>query len=155
MRLYQQFQASFARAAVAGAGVLLFASGMPLSAFGQAPQAPPAVAKPAPSRQLTGSQLPSTLASGTPVSMEDAVRMALENNLGLKGERLNPEIQSYAVARATAAYAPSLFSTFSRSSSASPPTDFLSSGAAATPVTTANLFTQGGIHHLPKWAAHT
>ena len=37
--------------------------------------------------------------------------MALENNLGIRAEQLNPQIQTYAVAQARAAYAPSLFST--------------------------------------------
>ena len=61
MRLYQQFRASIVRSAVAGAGVLLFASGMPVSAFGQAaqPQAATAAA-PAPAVQ------------GTPLSIEEA-----------------------------------------------------------------------------------
>ena len=45
MRLYQQFRASIVRAAAAGAGVLLFASGMPVSVFGQASQ--PRAAQPA------------------------------------------------------------------------------------------------------------
>jgi outer membrane protein len=157
MRLYQQIRASIARIAVAGAGVLLFASGMPVSAYGQAPQG--SVASPAPVRSplprpVTATQEPSAVANGTPVSMEDAVRMALENNLGLQGERLNPEIQSYAVARANAAYAPSLISTLSRGSSATPPTDFLSSGAGVTVVTGGSLFSQGGLEQLTKWGGN-
>jgi outer membrane protein TolC len=135
MRLSQQIRALIAPAAVAGAGVLLFASGMPVSAYGQAPRVQP----------------PAAVVNGTPVSMDEAVRMALENNLGLQGERLNPQIQSYAVARANAAYAPSLISSFSRGSSATPPTDFLSSGAGVTVVTGGSLFTQGGLQQQTKW----
>ena len=46
---------------------------------------------------------------GTPVSIEEAVRMALENNLGIQIEKLNPQIQVLGVSRARAVYAPSLF----------------------------------------------
>ena len=148
MRLYQQIRASIARSALTGGGVFLFASGIALSASGQTPQTSAAVTPPV---QALPSQMPSGVANGTPVSMEEAVRMALENNLGLKGERLNPEIQSYAVARARAAYAPALISSFSRSNSATPPTDFLSSGKGVTVITSGNLFSQGGLQQLTPW----
>lgn len=154
MRLYQQFRASIARSAVAAAGVLLFASGMSVSASGQTPQAPPPTTRPPIARELTASQQPSVVANATPVSMEEAVRMALEHNLGLKGERLNPEIQSYAVARASAAYAPSLISSLSRGSRASPPTDFLSSGTGVTVVTSDSFFTQAGVQQQMKWGGN-
>ena len=146
MRLYQQFRASIARSPLAGVGVFLFASGIAMSASGQTPQA--TTAAPA-LRQVGTAQMPDGVANGTAVSMEEAVRMALENNLGLQGERLNPQIQSFAVARASAAYAPSLISSFSKSNSAAPPTDFLSAGQAV--VTNGNLFTQGGLQQLTRW----
>lgn len=149
MRLYQQFRASIGRSALVGAGVLLFASGTAMSASGQTPQDPPASAKPAVLRQLTASQQPSVVANGTPVSMEEAVRMALESNLGLQGERLNPEIQSYAVARANAAYTPAIISSLSRGNRTSPPTDFLSSGVSV--VTAGSFFTQGGLQQQMPW----
>src|SRR3954470_7855724 len=66
MRLYQQIRASIVRSAVAGAGALVFVSGITLSASGQAPpsqpaaQLPPIAAAPAP--------------PGTPLSMEEAVK---------------------------------------------------------------------------------
>jgi outer membrane protein TolC len=148
MRLYQQIRASIVRAAVAAAGVLLFASGISMSASGQAPQTPQAPAQASTTRQALPPPPPSPVENGTPVSMEEAVRQALENNLGLKGERLNPEIASYGVARATAAYAPQLISSFSRSNSAAPPTDFLSAGQAV--VTNGNMFSQGGVQQLTK-----
>jgi outer membrane protein TolC len=148
MRLYQQIRASIARTAVAAAGAFLFASGMAVSASGQTAPIPPASAKPAAMRQALPPPPPSPVENGTPVSMEEAVRMALENNLGLKGERLNPQIQSYAVARANAAYAPLLISSFSRSNSAAPPVDFLSAGQAV--VTNGNVFSQGGLQQLTK-----
>jgi len=136
MRLYQQIRASIVRSAVAGAGALVFVSGITLSASGQAPpsqsaaQLPPIAAAPAP--------------PGTPLSMEEAVKMALENNLNIQIEKLNPQIQVLGIARANAAYVPTLFSTLSRRNATAPPTDFLSSGGAAV-VTNSNFTTLGGV----------
>jgi outer membrane protein len=120
MRFFEHFRASLTRPAIAGAAVV-FASVIPLSASGQ-------------------SQQPQ---AGTPLTMEDAVRMALENNLGIQAEKLNPEIEEYALERAEGVYAPALISSLSRSSSASPPTDFLSSGVGV--VTNGNFVTQAGV----------
>jgi outer membrane protein len=139
MRLYQQFRASIARSAVAGAGVLLFASGMPVSAFGQAAQ--PQTAQPAAAAPVL---------QGTPLTIEEAARMALENNLGVQIEKLNPQIQVLGIARAEAAYAPTLFSTMNRGSSTAPPGDFLSSGGAAV-VTSSSFRTNGGLQQLMRF----
>ena len=111
MRLYQQFRASIARSTVVGAGVLLFASGMSVSAFGQTQQASAAAAGGHPGPP--GPAVP----AGTPVSIEEAVRMALENNLGIQIEKLNPQIEVLGVSRARAVYTPSLVSGLSRRSS--------------------------------------
>ena len=136
MRLYQQIRASIARVTIAGAGLVVFVSGIPLSASGQT--APP----------QTASQLPPIAApaapAGTPLAMDEAVKMALENNLNIQVEKLNPQIQVLGIARANAAYAPTLFSTLSRRSATAPPTDFLSSGGASV-VTNANFTTTGGV----------
>jgi outer membrane protein TolC len=141
MRLYQQFRASIGRSAVSAAGVLLFASGMPVSVSGQTQQpsskAAEGILTAVPVKQ-------STVPAGTPLSLDEAVRMALENNLGLQIERLNPEIQVLGIARANSAYAPTLFSNLNRSSATAPPGDFLSAGGAAV-VTDANFRTTGGV----------
>jgi outer membrane protein TolC len=138
--LYQQFRASIARRGVPAAAILLFVSGMPLSAFGQVaqPAAPASAPQAAP------------VVQGTPLAMEDAVRMALENNLGIQAEKLNPQIQALGIARANAAYAPTLFSTLNRRSSTAPPSDFLSAGGADV-VTSGNFSTQGGVQQNMKW----
>ena len=139
MRLYQQIRASIRRPAVAGALALLFASGIPVSAFGQvAPTPAPAPGTPAPAVQ------------GTPLAIDDAVRMALENNLGIQTEKLNPQIQVLGIARADAAYAPTLFSTVNRRSATAPPGDFLSSGGANI-VTSSNFNSSAGLGQNVKW----
>jgi len=147
MRLYQQIRASIARSALVGAGLVVFVSGLPLSASGQAtqtqaPKAPPAVpAAPGPVQPVT---------PGTPITMEEAVKMALENNLGIQIEKLNPQIQVLGISRAVSAYAPTLFSGLSRRNSTAPPTDFLSTGGAQV-VTQGNFAASGGIQQLLKW----
>jgi len=148
MRLHQHFRPSIAHVAVAGTTAVMFAFGMPLSAFGQTPQAQQASNTPA-VRPVAQAPQPASVVNGTPVSMEDAVRMALENNLGIQGQRIDPQIQSYALARADAVYAPALVSSFSRSNSTAPPQDFLSSTANV--VTNGNLFTQAGVQQALRW----
>src|SRR6185503_17578857 len=111
MRLYQQFRASISRSAMVGAGVLLFASGISVSAFGQTQ-----VASATGPAGVLARQEPAGPA-GTPVTIEEAVRMALENNLGIQIEKLNPQIEVLGVSRARAVYAPALLTGFSRRNS--------------------------------------
>ena len=114
MRLDQQFRPflmTFWRACVLAA--TLFAFGMPLSAFGQPPATPPGTQPPAaPAVQTAAQNL--GCRHGTPRTMDEAVRMAMENNLGVRAERLNPEIQNYGVVRAHSAFTPALFSSVTR-----------------------------------------
>jgi outer membrane protein len=150
MRLYQEIRASIARPALVGAGVLLFVSGMSVSASGQIPSQPQA---PSPSAAVVAPvPAPRQPAAppGTPLAIDDAVRMALENNLGIQIEKLNPQIQVLGIARAEAAYAPALFSTLNRGSSTAPPGDFLSSGGAAI-VTSSNFRTNAGLQQQVRF----
>jgi outer membrane protein TolC len=143
MRLYQQIRASIARSAVTGVGLAVFVSGLPLSASGQslaprqASQLPPIAAQPAP--------------AGTPLSMEEAVRMALENNLNIQVERLNPQIQVLGIARAQAAYGPTLFTTLTRRNSTQAPTDFTTGGEDQQIQTNGNFGTTGGVQQNLRW----
>jgi outer membrane protein len=143
MRLYQQIRASIARSAVAGVGLVVFVSGLPLSASGQTPAAP-AVGPAA-------SQSAAPTVQGTPLTIEEAVRMGLENNLGIQVERLNPQIQVLGISRANAAYAPTLFSTLARSSATSPPTDFNTAASNQAIQTSGNFNSQGGVQQALRW----
>jgi outer membrane protein TolC len=147
MRLYQQIRASIARPAVAGAAALLFASGMPLSAFGQAQPPAQAPAAPAAPSSLSASTPP----QGSALGIDEAVKMALENNLGVQAEKLNPQIQVLGIARANAAYAPTLFSTLNRRNSTTPPTDFNISGSGDLITTNGTFTTQGGVQQNVRW----
>jgi len=123
--------------------VYLFASGRPVFAFEQqqpppAPATAPAPQPPAP----TGPQLQ--------LSADEAVRLALENNLGIRAEKLGPQIGTYGVAQARAVYNPSLFSTSTKRESTSPP-DFLTSGGVATLTTSDRMETNVGLQQNVPW----
>lgn len=148
MRFMQQKRAGACAAAAVALALCLFVSGRVVFASGQAPAGqPPAPAQPAGAAgqglQSTGPELA--------VGIDDAVRMALENNLGIEAERLTPEIRAFAEARASGVYAPTLFSVFSNGSAVAPPTDFLSTGGDTSTITNGRLFTQAGVQQNLKW----
>jgi outer membrane protein TolC len=151
MRVHQQIRASIKRFAPAGAAALMFVFGIALSASGQTTAAPPVGTAPAatPPQQPRALQLPPYIATGTPLTIEDAVKMALENNLGIQADRMNPEIQSWALAQAQGVFAPSLVSSFNGGSATAPPTDFLSSGVSV--VTNGSTYSSAGVAQQLKW----
>ncbi len=63
------------------------------------------------------------------LSMDEAVRLALENNLGIRIARIDPQIQDLSIAQARAAWSPSFTSTFQEASTDTPANSFLSGGA--------------------------
>jgi outer membrane protein TolC len=71
-----------------------------------------------------GAPAPAAQAQAGPalaLSMDQAVQMALENNLGLKGARLNPEVSSLGIAAARSNFLPFVQSSLSRLSAQSQP----------------------------------
>ncbi len=116
-----------------------FVIGSSMSAFAQTPPAAPAVARPA--EQATGPV--------QQLSMEDAVKLALENNLSLQVEKLNPEIQDVAIAQAKGAWAPTLTSTISNRNQTLPISSFF---AGATDKSTRDSFQADvGTNGLLPW----
>jgi outer membrane protein TolC len=152
MRLKQQISTRLAFGAAATLVVCLSASGRLVFASEQgtqppttAPQQPPAVQLPPvqpPAEQPTGPELR--------ISADDAVRMALENNLGVQSARLGPQIGTYGVAQARGAYVPNLFSTTQTTSSTSPP-DFFASGGSGDATTSERITTNLGVQQLMPW----
>jgi outer membrane protein len=139
MRVKAQISACM-RPFVAGAvAVVMFGSGPKLSASGQ-DQTTPQTAKP-----LSAAAAPTVLK----VTPDEAVRMALENNLGLQADRLGPQIGTFGVAQAKAAYAVTLESLTTTRSATSPPTDFLNGGDAV--LSTDSFRTNAGIGQLVPW----
>jgi len=62
------------------------------------------------------------------LSADEAVRLALEQNLGIQIQRFNPQIQDVAISQAKAYWAPSLTSSLTNNRQDSPPTSIFSGG---------------------------
>jgi outer membrane protein len=116
--------------------LLVCISGLLLPSATAAQQPPPVTAAPPSSSELQGPVRTLTI--------EDAVELALRNNLGLQIERLNPLIEDESIAQARAPYSPTLNSSFSLGGSKNLPGDFTEGSAAYTNdnLTTNLSFTQ-------------
>jgi outer membrane protein TolC len=136
MRSTRDFRAFVRPLAAFAFALALFGSGTAVFATGQsqtpAPQAPAAQA---PVPQLPAAPQGVTAQADQPagpvrrLTADEAVNMALEQNLGLRAERLSPQIQDLSVAQAQAAFTPSFFSTIRTTSNESPSSSFLSGTA--------------------------
>ena len=88
------------------------------------------------------------------LSVDDAVKLALEQNLGIKIERLNPLIDDVAIARARSFWTPNVNSTFTNNSQNSPATSVFSGGQ--TKVSDGRVSTQLGLNQvLPTGANYS
>ncbi|HTM03064.1 MAG TPA: TolC family protein [Vicinamibacterales bacterium] len=97
----------------------LAAFGIPVSVSAQAAQAPLA-------------QPPVPAADTRRLTLEEAVRLAVQNNLGLQVQRFNPQLQDLSLALARTAWNPSLTTTFQQNGTNQPSTGFLSGSATST-----------------------
>lgn len=146
MRLKQQISTRLPIGTLVALTVCLSASGRQVFASEQqaaspAPVQAPAVMPPAP-QAPTGPELR--------ISADDAVRMALENNLNVQSARLGPQIGTYGVAQARGAFVPNLFST-TQTRSATSPADFFASGGSAEATTSERLQTNVGVQQAVPW----
>jgi outer membrane protein TolC len=124
--------------------VCLSASGRQVFASEQQTAQPPAAqaAPPQEPQAPTGPELRLTA--------DEAVQMALENNLGVQAERLGPRISTLNVASARALFAPRLQSSTLTRSATSPP-DFLAQGGATEITTSERVFTSVGVAQNLPW----
>lgn len=148
MRFEPQILVCLRGAAVATLAVVLFASGRQVFASEQTPSQTP----PATSPSLKTAQPPQAAAPTGPtvkLTADEAVRMALENNLGIQAGRLNPQVANLGVAEARAAYGLGLFTNMTRRNATNAPTDFTSGNVAT--VTSESFNTTGGVGQNVKW----
>ena len=138
------FRARAALFAPAALALVLFASGRVVSASGQGSPQPPI--SPAP-------QIPVSTSTADGATMrlsaDEAVRMALENNLGIQAERLSPQINTLNVSQARAAYAPVLFSNFLSRNSTQPPSSFITGSGSI--LTNESVSQNGGLQQNVPW----
>jgi outer membrane protein len=108
-------RASLAAAMLLGAATITFA------------QQPQAQAPAAPATAATQQAMEST-GPVRPLSIDEAVQLALQQNLGIQVERLNPELQDYSIAQALANYTPIFGGAVNYRHQDQPPSSFLSGG---------------------------
>ncbi len=84
------------------------------------------------------------------LTVEEAVRIALENNLGIRVSRIDPQIEDLSVAEARAAWSPTLTSTFQGVSTDSPSNSFLS-GAQGTKLSDDRFNSNVGVEQALRW----
>jgi outer membrane protein len=147
MPLTSCFRAPVRLLPAAALALILFGSGREVFASGQdaGPRQPPPDTAPK-------AQIPESTTSTGPVvrlTADDAVRMALENNLGVQAERLSPRISTLNVAEARAAYAPVLVSNFFSRNSTQPPSSFITGGDLL--LTNETLSQNAGLQQNVPW----
>src|SRR5262245_43589342 len=81
--------------------------------------------KPAPVAQPPGGQTPPELVPTRRLSADDAVKLAVENNLGLQIARVNPQLEDLSVLQARTAWSPSFTTLFQKNSADAPNQSFL------------------------------
>ena len=104
-------------------------------------------------------QTPATAQSGTTadnrprvaITLDDAVKYALERNLDIAVQRLNPEINDIAYASIKSVYHPNLTSLISTQSTTNASTSTISGGAAGAPVIVGVNNYNGGIAQSIPW----
>jgi outer membrane protein TolC len=83
------------------------------------------------------------------LSMDDAVRLGLEQNLGIRIQRFDPQIQDMGIAQARSFWAPALSSTLARNSQTQQPTSSLAGGANS--IANATFSTGVGVAQTLPW----
>ena len=129
-----------------GARITLFFAAMlalPVSVFGQAVFAGGTGGQPAP--QAAGGPITKRL------SVDDAVKMALDQNLNLQVERVNPQIQELNIATVRTAWTPSVSTSISTGSADSPAGNIFS-GTGVTQTSDSLGWSVGASQLLPTGA---
>jgi outer membrane protein TolC len=85
------------------------------------------------------------------LTLDAAVELALERNLDIAVQRLNPQLQDIAIATARAFYNPTLTSTFSQTENSSAPTNQLQVSQGGGGVVSSTLTYNGGLVQNLPW----
>ncbi len=112
----------------------------------------PSIAAPQQGSVASKASAPSTTqASGAPMrlSLDDAIRLALQNNLDIAVDRLEPEVAQQRVSQASAAFLPSLSGIFGSNHQLQPPANLL---VNATGTTTDTVSSTLGVGQRLPWA---
>ncbi|HZP47094.1 MAG TPA: TolC family protein [Vicinamibacterales bacterium] len=105
-----------------------------------------------PTTQSPASAAPTPNRPTVSLTLDDAVKLALDRNLDIAVQRLNPQIQDEAVARIRSVYYPSVTSQLGTQATTTPATTSLAgSGQAGAPITTGLTTYNGGIAQSVPW----
>jgi outer membrane protein TolC len=85
------------------------------------------------------------------LTLDDAVKLALDRNLDIAVQRLNPEINDIAIASIRSVYHPNLTSTISTQSVTTPSTNSIAGAAAGSPVNQGTASFNGGVAQSIPW----
>ena len=85
------------------------------------------------------------------MSIDDAVATALEQNLDLQVQRINPQLQDLSTAQFRASYTPNFVSTVSTSDATLPSSSFLDAGGGSSGITSGNSLFNVGVASLTNW----
>ena len=77
---------------------------------------------------LTGVRIHAQAPAARQLSVEEAVRLALEQNLGVRIERLNPQLQDFVISEARSSFVPTLSSSFTGDRANTPATNAFAGG---------------------------
>ena len=134
----QRSRTFWARVCGGGLALAMVASGPSIKAQQAAP--PP---RPSGAGQTAASQ-----GAVLPITMEDAVRMAREANLGLQSERMNLAAADEGIAGARSAFLPNLTASFSRQSQVARPSSFVE---GSSDITSLGLTTNTRVSQALPW----
>jgi outer membrane protein TolC len=100
--------------------------------------------------QAAGAQATVPAREARKLSVDDAVRQALEHNLGIQLARVNPQLQDLVIAQTLTAWSPSLTATGSTAGTDTPNASFLA-GAAGDEINDHRYTGTVGIRQATKW----
>jgi outer membrane protein TolC len=103
------------------------------------------------SQAFTPPPTPSDSGTQVELTLDDAVKLALERNLDIAVQRMNPELQDIAIASARSVYHPNLTSTFSKASQNQAPTSQLQLSQGGGGVVSDTLTYNGGFAQQLPW----
>ncbi len=106
------------------------------------------------SAQQPGPATPATAQGTRPVvqlTLDEAVKLALDRNLDIAVQRLNPQTFDFSIASLRAVYRPSVTTQVATQAQTNPSTSVISGGAAGAPVNTTLAFWNGGVTDNLPW----
>ncbi len=89
------------------------------------------------------------------LTLDDAIKLALDRNLDIAVQRLNPQTFDYSIANLEAAYRPTLTSTIGRNSATNPSTQTTQGASAGTGISQGTNTYNGGLAQAVRWGGGT